>query len=433
MEARLHIDAEPALTLTQEQLTRSHLAPTEQVRLLIAPGRVAALVGGAPFFAGSLATLSSGEVLAQIYSGLRSGALHVRSALGTVELHFREGEVIAGSASNPRLRLGKVLLANGWIDAATLAELEPLVHPGRRLGRLLTERSLLRPADLYRAVVLQVEEMALEVLSWEEGEYLFVEGTPPPSSPLKLSRRTRELCVEGGRLQQELERLRQRLPLEARVKAHQPLEKRASWLGEAAQAHVRVRELAPRWRLRELEALREVAAAIELRQIELVLPEHPEDDEPRPSKPPARRRATTMEIQAIAGAVTTEVAAGGPGSSGRSALETYRKIFRHIFAVLKRETNTAQEGLNSFFLGLPEPYAALFDGLTLSADGDLPVDQILARAEASAPGANGRDIALEALENLMAFALFEARNALPGEAAEQLLHEVGLLQIRSEP
>jgi hypothetical protein len=430
MEARLHIDGEPALTLTQEQLTRSQLASTEQVRLLIAPGRVAALVGGAPFLAGSLATLSSGEVLAQIYSGLRSGALHVQSALGTVELHFREGEVIAGSASNPRLRLGKVLLANGWIDAPTLAELEPLVHPGRRLGRLLTERSLLRPADLYRAVVLQVEEMALEVLSWEEGEYLFVEGTPPPSSPLKLSRRTRELCVEGGRLQQELERLRQRLPLEARLKAHQPLEKRASWLGEAAKAHVRVRDLAPRWRLRELEALREVAAAIELRQIELVLPEHPEA---RPSVPPTRRRTTTVEIEALAGSVTTEVAAGAPGTSGRGALETYRKIFQHIFAVLKRETNTAQEGLNSFFLGLPEPYAALFDGLTLSADGDLPVDQILARAEASAPGPRGRDLALEALENLMAFALFEARNALPGDAAEQLLDEVGLLQMRSDP
>ena len=101
--------------------------------------------------------------------------------------------------------------------------------------------------------------------------------------------------------------------------------------------------------------------------------------------------------------------------------------------MLKRETGAAQDGLNSFFLGLPEPYAALFEGLTLSEDGDLPVNEILARAEASAPPSHGRDLALEALENLLSFALFEARNALPGEAAEQLLREVGLLQMRSEP
>jgi len=431
MEARLHIEAEPGLTLTQEQLKRSHLAPTEQVRLLIAPGRVAALVGGAPFLAGDLTTLSSGEVLAQIYSGLRTGALHVQSALGTVELHFREGEVIAGSASNTRLRLGKVLLANGWIDAPTLARLEPLVHPGRRLGRLLTELALLRPADLYRAVVLQVEEMALEVLSWEDGEYLFVENTPPPSSPLKLSRRTRELCVEGARRQQELERLRQRLPLEARLKAHQPLENRASWLEEAVKVHARVRELAPHWRLRELEALREVAAAIELRQIELVLPEGPEDGAALPSKPIRRRTKPPIE-EAPADPVASESAPADTSASS-GAFEAYRKIFRHIFAVLKRETQNSHNGLNSFFLGLPEPYAALFDGLTLSTDGDLPVEEILARAEASALPPRGRNLALEALENLMAFALFEARNALTGEAAEALLHEVANLQLRGEP
>ena len=72
--------------------------------------RIAVLAGAAPFFAGSLAALSSGEVLAQIYSSLRTGALHVQSPLGTVELHFREGEVIAGSASNQRLRLGNLLI-----------------------------------------------------------------------------------------------------------------------------------------------------------------------------------------------------------------------------------------------------------------------------------------------------------------------------------
>ena len=330
---------EAALQLLPEQLARSGLDDGERAELLVTPGRVAAAAGARPFLAGSFDALTPGEVLALLYSSLRTGTLVARAQGSLIELLFRDGEITGGSTNDRRLRLGPVLVRQGWLEPATLAELEPLVTPALRLGKLLTQRGLLDAADLYRAVVLQVQEMALELLSWESGTFLFAEGPLPSHSALRLGKRTRELCVESAR-----RRLR------------------------------------------------------------------------KPTPPPA--------------APPREAPAAEPPRHG--PFEIYRRALAHIHATIRAQTGVAQEGLNSFFLGLPEAYARAFAGVSFAADGAFPVERVLAQAEKAQPGPMGRARALEALEALLAFALFEARNALPSDAAERLLREVGQLQMRGE-
>ncbi|MHB8416589.1 MAG: DUF4388 domain-containing protein [Myxococcales bacterium] len=305
--------------------------------MLVTAGRAVASAGPRPFLAGSFEALSPGEVLSLLYASLRTGVLLSRTQGSLVELCFRDGEIAAGSTTDRRLRLGPVLVSHGLLDAAAFAEIEPLVAPGRKLGKLLTERGLFDAAALYRAVVLQVEEMALELLSWESGTFLFTEGTLPPHATLRLSRRTRELCVEGAR-----------------------------------------------------------------RKLAL----------PRPATPPPQQ---------------PDAARPHPGP-----IETYRRIFRHIHGTLRQQTGVAQEGLNSFFLELPSAYEAIFEGVSFTPEGELPVERVLTQAERVGPGPMARARALEALEALLAFSLFEARNALPPDGAERLLREVGQLQLRGE-
>ncbi|HUB09601.1 MAG TPA: DUF4388 domain-containing protein [Myxococcales bacterium] len=335
-EPKVSAGEEAELKLAPEQLGRAGLDGGEPLQLLVSAGRAVASAGDRPYLAGSFDALSPGEVLSLLYSGIRTGLLISRTPWSVIELHFRDGEIAAGSTTDLRLRLGPVLVSHGVIEAETLAELEPLVGPGRKLGKLLTERGVLDAAELYRAIVLQVEEIALELLSWESGTFLFAEGPLPAHSTLRLSKRTRQLCVESAR--------------------------------------------------RKLGA--------------------PQRLSPSPAETPPKPRH-------------------GP-------LETYRRAFAHIHGTLRDQTGVAQEGLNSYFLEPPAAYRAIFEGVSFTPEGDLPVERILAQAEKAQPGPMGRARALEALESLLAFALFEARNVLLPDAAERLLREVGKLQMRGE-
>jgi hypothetical protein len=62
---------------------------------------------------------------------------------------------------------------------------------------------------------------------------------------------------------------------------------------------------------------------------------------------------------------------------------------------------------------------------------ELEVERVLANVDASGAyrGAAARARALEALEELLRFALFEAKNRLPRADADALLREVGRMQV----
>ncbi len=73
----------------------------------------------------------------------------------------------------------------------------------------------------------------------------------------------------------------------------------------------------------------------------------------------------------------------------------------------------------------------VFEGVRIAEDGDMDVAQILVNVPSGGAykGAAARARALEALEEFLAFALFEAKNRLPRTEAERLLREVGRMQV----
>ncbi len=120
-----------------------------------------------------------------------------------------------------------------------------------------------------------------------------------------------------------------------------------------------------------------------------------------------------------------------PASPPRGPFEAYRRLLRAIHGPVLRAAPTARERLDSWFARLPPAQAAFFEGVRLDAAGDMDVARVLANVERAGiwKGAAARAKALEALEGLLAFALFEARNLLPREEVEALRREVHRIQM----
>ncbi|ABS24694.1 DUF4388 domain-containing protein [Anaeromyxobacter sp. Fw109-5] len=131
--------------------------------------------------------------------------------------------------------------------------------------------------------------------------------------------------------------------------------------------------------------------------------------------------------------VTIEIAPPEPAAPARASgpFETYRRIFRRVHAALAAVTPDAADRLNGYLAQLPDKRRAPFAGVHVQHDGDLDVAQVLGNVSAAGAhrGAAARARALEALDELLAFALFEAKNRLPREEAERLLREVGRMQV----
>jgi hypothetical protein len=136
-----------------------------------------------------------------------------------------------------------------------------------------------------------------------------------------------------------------------------------------------------------------------------------------------------IEVEAPASAARAHGGAPAPRASG--PFETYRRIFKHVFAALAAVERDAAQRLNGYFERLPEKRRPVFDGVRIAEDGEMDVAQILVNVNASGAyeGAAARARSLEALEEFLAFALFEAKNRLARADADRLLREVGRMQV----
>jgi len=111
--------------------------------------------------------------------------------------------------------------------------------------------------------------------------------------------------------------------------------------------------------------------------------------------------------------------------------DIYRRIFVRVHEAIAQANQDATGRLNSYFQRLPARNRAVFDGVRFSPDGDIEVARVLdnVNARGEYKGAAARARALEALEDLLSFALFEVKNCLERGAADQVLREVGRMQV----
>jgi hypothetical protein len=374
VRAKLNIGPEGQISLPPREAESLGLAGGGEVDLVAGRGTFALVIparADAPkaFFGGSLASLTVAEVIQFVFSSLKTGVLLVagegpgeRAAdapgqLRRKSLHFRDGQVVFASSSDPADRLGPVLLEHGFVGEADLARCSRLVRSGHPLGQVLEDEGVLASAQLYEAITLQVKEIFLRAFVETAGDFAFLEGPIDEQNQVKLPERTRDLILQGMKRVEEAEQRR-------------------------------AREAGP-------------GGAPEI----------------------------VIEVEAPASAARAHGGAPAPRASG--PFETYRRIFKHVFAALAAVERDAAQRLNGYFERLPEKRRPVFDGVRIAEDGEMDVAQILVNVNASGAyeGAAARARSLEALEEFLAFALFEAKNRLARADADRLLREVGRMQV----
>ena len=436
MRARLGIGAEGRVVLPQRDAEGLGLLDGDEVEVHTARGSftLVSRPGGSrqSWFAGSLAALSVPEVFHFVFTTLKSGVLLLShgsaqerraeapalpAELRRKSIYFRDGQVTFASSSDRSDRLGAVLWRQGIVEREALERCGRLVSSGRPLGQVLVDEELLTAGQLYAAMTLQVREIVLASFLESDGEFTFVEGPHDERNAVKLPERTQDLLLEGVKRVEELESLADVQDRDAVARptgaVARDLDAKEARLLEAVDGTRTARRAVDESQLGLYEGLRTLASLVR-RGLVAPLPSR------LPAAPPEEEEVFT---------VTAEAAPAAARVSG--PFEIYRRIFKHIYAELAKVQRGAQSRLNSWFDKLPETQRPVFEGVRLDRDGEVDVAQVLLNVTQGGvyKGAAARARALEALESLLAFALFEVKNCLPKAEAEKLLRDVGRMQV----
>lgn len=140
------------------------------------------------------------EFLREVYLGRRTGLLHVtRGEASGVSFRSVNGELVSGSSSDERGRLGESMVRRGLITRKDLERALTIVSgQGRRLAPVLRELELVDTPGLEQALALHIREILLTALLWDEAALLFEDQELPdaPAEDLTLRCSTAELILE---------------------------------------------------------------------------------------------------------------------------------------------------------------------------------------------------------------------------------------------
>lgn len=448
VRATLSVGADGEIALPQEGAEALGLAAGAEVDVVSARGGFALVTpaaegGPRAWFAGSLSSLTVPEVIQFVFTTLKSGTLVLAfgaDARRAAEaggggrphrrtLYFREGQVVFAASSDPADRLGAVLWRQGIVPQVELDRCSKLIRPGRPLGQVLVDEEILTSGQLYEAITIQVKEILLAACLEQEGEFAFIEGPYDESNAVKLDERTRDLMLAGMKRIEEVEQLAGQVGGRGAILARggadtEGLEGPEGKIISLANGRRTVAEIASESGLGLYETLRLTAPLVQAEALAVK-----EAEPAAPPEPAEEDVGIDIHIEAEPEAEPEPVApAPKPKASG--PFETYRRIFKYVFAELsKRQPDTLQR-LNSYFDRLPAKQRALFEGVRLDTDGEMDVSIVLMNASTGgAKAAIAKARSLEALENFLAFALFEVKNRMAKGAAEKLLREVGRMQV----
>ncbi len=279
----------------------------------------------------------------------KTGILTIELEGGMKSLYFQQGEIVFATSSFASEDLGEALFSLGKIEQKALQELRQLVSQKHSLGKLLVERGIVAPKDLWLAARSQVEHIIYTLFSADSGGFYFRSMAIEQEQVLRLSMSTQNIVMEGlRRLDEKALFMRKIISLD-----YFPLEtgKEASGLTQAearlmnfAQAGQRTaRDLFRKMGLREFDGMRILFGLIEKRLIRM-------EDTP------------TTEVEGVLGQI----------------LAAYNSLFKVIFVrVVKVSPQFPQEVAQSL-RDLPQPYSFVLRDVELLEDGTLDGQRVVA-------------------------------------------------------
>lgn len=147
-------------------------------------------------------------LLRLLVRGRKTGQLRLARGRAIKTISLSDGRFFFAASTDPDDRLGELLLRKGLITYRALEESADTIRAGKRQGAVLVESGAISKQDLVDGVTEQVQEIIFSILSWEEGEYAFLDGEPPSREVIVLRRPSGDLIREGIRRIQKWSRIR---------------------------------------------------------------------------------------------------------------------------------------------------------------------------------------------------------------------------------
>jgi hypothetical protein len=144
------------------------------------------------------------DVLNLLHASCKSGFLFFEHQDHAKSVYLHRGEVVFATSNQTFDRLGECLMRSGAISSEQLEQVKLVYRPPGQFGKLLVERGLMSPRELWNGVKLQVEEIVRSLFSYGAGSVLFWEGEIAPDNVVRLSLPTRRLIAEGLKRRDDL-------------------------------------------------------------------------------------------------------------------------------------------------------------------------------------------------------------------------------------
>ncbi len=304
---------------------------------------------GAVLISGVLEEGAITDLLSYFNMFRKTGILTIELEGGAKALYFQQGEIVFATSSFLSEDLGEVLFSLGKIERDALRGLRSLVSKTTSLGKLLVERGIVAPKDLWLAARSQVENIIYTLFSADSGGFYFQSLPIEQEQILRLSMSTQNIIMEGLRRLDERALYMRKIisldyfPLETGRDVVDLTQAEARLMNITQSGQQTARDLFRKVGLREYDGMRILFGLIEKRLICM-------EDTP------------ATEIEGPLGQI----------------LGAYNSLFKLVFTqVLKISPQFSQE-VAQLLRELPQPYSFVLRDVELQPDGTLDGHRIVA-------------------------------------------------------
>lgn len=343
---------------------------------------------------GTLGDVTMTDLLSFCNMFRKKGSLLFTLKGGSKELFFSEGEVVFASSSFPHDSLAEVLYDLGKINQATLKKINEVGKSATPVGKILVEKEIISPKDLWLATRQQVEAIIYSLFTFREGAFCLRDRSIDKDKIVRLSMNTQNLIMEGLRRVDERALYLREIPSMEAV----PVlgNQRGQKLSEAEQKlvelirddHCNVKELLRRSGLGEFDGLQNLYQLI-------------------------RKKVVTLEEPAVA-----EV---------KGDLGDLLSIFNGALVAMAKQISNVNtsfvEEVQIFIRDLPQPYSYVFRDVTVAKDGSVDGGRIMANLDGLEEGDKKRLLA-DALSEVVYMECIAAKESLPNEESAELIKRV---------
>jgi len=388
------IDATGKIGLSSQVVAAIGPRPLDVVSYSPCHALLANTDNGQVVMAGSLGDVTMTDLLSFCNMFRKSGAILFTLKGGVKELFFVDGEIVFASSTFPQEALPEVLYDLGKINQATLKKIKEVGKAAGPVGKLLVEKEIITPKDLWLASRQQVEAIIYSLFTFQDGDFCLRDQRIEDDRIVRLSMNTQNLIMEGLRRVDERALYLREIPSMEAV----PVlgNQRGQKLTEGEQKlvelirdeHCNVRELLRRSGLGEFEGLQNLYQLI-------------------------RKKVVSLEEPAVA-----EV---------KGELGDLLAIFNGAMAAMTRQISTVApsfvEEVQIFIRDLPQPYSYVFRDVTVAKDGSVDGGRIMANLDGLEEGDKKRLLA-DALSEVVYMECIAAKEKLPNDESADLIKRV---------